>query len=83
LPRLKRRLDNVDVAILRYLSEDCWVSLRKLSQLVGVSEVTLRARIRRLRRLGVLLGCRAYVSIEKLGGFTAMLSFKPKSIESL
>jgi Lrp/AsnC family transcriptional regulator for asnA, asnC and gidA len=51
---MKLQLDNVDRAILDELQEDGRRSYRQIARTVGVSEGTVRTRVRRLEDTGVL-----------------------------
>ena len=61
------RLDEVDRAILERLEEDGRASYRQIARDVGVSEGTVRSRVGRLQRSGVLR-ILAFVDPSKLGG---------------
>lgn len=60
-------LDDVDAAILEALSRDARIPNNKLAELVGVAPSTCLARVRALRRAGVLLGFHAEVDLAALG----------------
>lgn len=51
---MKQRLDDLDLAIIRLLEENGRTSNRKVSRVMGVSEGTVRMRIRRLQADGLL-----------------------------
>jgi Lrp/AsnC family transcriptional regulator for asnA, asnC and gidA len=61
------RLDDVDEAILRELQVDGRASFRQIGRTVGVSEGTVRARVRRLEGAGALR-ILAFVDPSRLGG---------------
>lgn len=52
--QLEGPLDSADSAIVRYLQEDGRRSYRKIARSLGVSEATVRWRVRRLTESGVL-----------------------------
>lgn len=83
MPKLKRRLDEKDMEILRILVEDCNVKVKDVASRVGLSIPSVRARIRRLVKLGVLRGCRANVDQGKLGVITALLVVETRSPERI
>ena len=49
-----RRLDAIDRGILRQLQEDGRRSFREISRVIGVSERTVRTRVRRMQDAGAL-----------------------------
>jgi len=61
------QLDDVDEAILRELQVDGRASYRQIGRTVGVSEGTVRARVRRLEAAGALR-ILAFVDPSQLGG---------------
>src|SRR5262245_25424304 len=61
------QLDDLDEAILRELQGDGRASFRHIGRTVGVSEGTVRARVRRLEAAGVLR-ILAFVDPSRLGG---------------
>ncbi|HET6849823.1 MAG TPA: Lrp/AsnC family transcriptional regulator [Gaiellales bacterium] len=63
---MQSRLDDVDLAILRQLEEDGRRPYRQIARAVGVSEGTVRARIRRLEASGVVRVL-AFVDPSRLG----------------
>lgn len=63
---MKLALDSVDVAILEGLQEEGRRSYRQIARDVGVSEGTVRARVRRLEDAGVLRVI-AFVDPSRLG----------------
>lgn len=69
-------MDAIDVEILRILARDCTTTTKEISQAVGVSVPNVRKRIRRLRALGVLKGCRASIDPEVLGTLTYLILFQ-------
>jgi Lrp/AsnC family transcriptional regulator, regulator for asnA, asnC and gidA len=68
------RLDEVDRAILERLEDDGRASYRQIARDVGVSEGTVRSRVGRLQRSGVLR-ILAFVDPSKLGGAVLALLF--------
>jgi Lrp/AsnC family transcriptional regulator for asnA, asnC and gidA len=63
---MKFQLDNVDRGILEQLQSDGRRSYRQIARLVGVSEGTVRTRVRRLQDAGVLRVL-AFVDPSRLG----------------
>jgi Lrp/AsnC family transcriptional regulator for asnA, asnC and gidA len=61
------QLDDLDEAILRELQGDGRASFRQIGRTVGVSEGTVRARVRRLQTAGALR-ILAFVDPSQLGG---------------
>ena len=60
-------LDQVDMKILRALEEDSRVSLRKLSQKIGVTTNILRKRVETLEQQGIIRGYMTIVDSAKMG----------------
>lgn len=72
-------LDAIDVEILRLLSEDCSMTIREISEIVGVSVPVVRKRIRRMRSWGLLRGCKALIDPEVVGAVTYLIVFEARS----
>jgi Lrp/AsnC family transcriptional regulator for asnA, asnC and gidA len=53
-PARERRVDELDVKLIRLLSQDGRMTNRDLARALGSTEPTIRARIRRLREEGVM-----------------------------
>ena len=71
---MRRQLDEHDEAIIAVLREDGRMSIRELAQRVGLTEATVRARIRRLEKSGSMrivakldLGAMGYPFIALVG----------------
>jgi DNA-binding Lrp family transcriptional regulator len=60
-------LDEIDRAILEALSEDARIPNNRLAERVGIAQSTCLARVRALRRSGVLRGFHAEVDLAALG----------------
>ncbi|GBF09969.1 putative transcriptional regulator, AsnC/Lrp family [Aeropyrum pernix] len=71
-----RGIDAIDIEILRILAKDCTTTINKISQAVGVSVPNVRKRIRRLKALGVIRGCKASIDPEVLGALTYLILFQ-------
>ena len=70
-------LDEVDRALVRYLSEDAQASAGALGRSLGLSQPTCWRRIQRLREAGVFRGARLDLDLEPLGfGVTVFLGIK-------
>ena len=72
--RLKRRLDAVDLEILRILARDCNIEVSRLAKMIGLSVPSTRRRIRYLLSSGILKGCSATIDSEALGVYILWLS---------
>ena len=66
-------LDTKDYEILRIINKVLTVSYRSLSKQLSIPESTIRYRILKLRRIGVLKGFVALIDEEKLGYHTTAL----------
>lgn len=60
-------MDAIDRAILEQLAQDSKVTLRQLSEQVGLSSSPLQARIKKLEREGYIRGYAARLNYAKLG----------------
>lgn len=81
--RLKRRLDAVDLEILRILARDCNIEVTRLAKMIGLSVPSTRRRIRYLLSSGILRGCSATIDSEALGVYTAVISFHGEGLEEI
>ena len=59
--------DTFDHAILRAVTEDGSITLKDLSERIGLSKTPCHARLKRLEKLGVIRGYRAILDPIKLG----------------
>lgn len=69
---MAEELDDLDKSIIVELQEDGRRPFRELSRALGVSEATIRARVKRLQSAGVLV-ITAYVDPIRVGDFTLSL----------
>jgi DNA-binding Lrp family transcriptional regulator len=67
VPKDLPELDAVDRAILEVLSADARIANNRLAERVGVAPSTCLARVRALRRAGVLQGFHAEIDLAALG----------------
>jgi DNA-binding Lrp family transcriptional regulator len=69
MPHVRRSsaLDDVDLAILEALAEDARIPNNRLAERLGVAPSTCLARVRALRKSGVLRGFHADVDLAALG----------------
>ena len=63
----KTELDNIDIQILCILQENCRLSLRKLSDKMGISDVMATSRIKKLKDMGIVKGYTMILDPVKLG----------------
>ena len=69
--------DEIDFALLGFLSNDAEQSARALAKQLGMSQPAIWRRIRRLEEHGVIKGHRLILDREKLGfGVTVFLGIK-------
>jgi Lrp/AsnC family leucine-responsive transcriptional regulator len=61
------KLDEVDLAILRILQEDCRKNITEIADMVKIPKSTVHYRISRLEKLGYIEGYYAKISPEKMG----------------
>lgn len=81
--RLKRRLDAVDLEILRILVKDCNMEVSRLAKMIGLSVPSTRRRIRYLLSSGILKGCSAIIDSEALGIYTVVIKFRGEGLEEI
>jgi Lrp/AsnC family leucine-responsive transcriptional regulator len=60
-------LDETDLRLLALLQDDGLQSMAELSKVIGVAPSTLNDRVKRLGRLGVIVGTHAHVDPQALG----------------
>lgn len=63
----EKELDEKDMQILRELQEDARIHTVELAERIGMSESTVRYRIKKLEEDGIILGYRPFLDVEKLG----------------
>ena len=63
----KKKLDAVDLQIIRALEEDSRMSLRKLSHKTGLTSNIIHNRIESLEREGIILGYTPVIDSAKMG----------------
>lgn len=61
------KLDELDLAILKILQEDCKKNIGEISEILKIPKSTVHYRINRLEKLGFIEGCYAKVNPDKLG----------------
>jgi len=61
------RLDELDIKILDFLHRDARMSLRKISERLGVSVATVHYRLEKLRKSGLIKGFSVLIDEKKLG----------------
>ena len=61
------KLDEIDLAILRILQEDCKKNIAEISEALSIPKSTVHYRISRLEKMGFIEGCYAKLNPEKLG----------------
>jgi len=66
-PESPKKLDAIDLQIIQALEEDSRVSLRKLSQRIGVTPNALHNHIGGLEQEGIILGYSPIVDAAKMG----------------
>ncbi|MBI2112079.1 Lrp/AsnC family transcriptional regulator [Candidatus Woesearchaeota archaeon] len=62
-----RKIDNVDIKLLIELSENCRRSNQEIGQKLGVNYHTVKSRISRLEREGIIQAYRTKLHIQRLG----------------
>ncbi len=83
---MKEKIDEIDKKILKILQNNCKVKLREASNKLGIPKSTLHNRISRLKKEGIIKGCRAILDPFKLGYRTIAwvgLTVEPDKIEEI
>ncbi|WP_069806997.1 Lrp/AsnC family transcriptional regulator [Vulcanisaeta thermophila] len=76
---VSEEIDQTDLEILKMLQDDCRVTLDEMASKLKISKSTVYYRIKKLERLGVILGCHAKLSPEKMGkDYVAVILVKAK-----
>ncbi len=76
---MMEEIDQTDLEILRILQDDCRVTLDEIASKLGMSKSTVYYRIKKLEKMGVILGCHAKLNAEKLNkSFVAIVLVKAK-----
>lgn len=70
---MQTKLDEVDKAILRELTNDARLSFREIARRIGVSTATVASRVKKLEEEGVIKGYTAIIDTERLGYDVAAL----------
>lgn len=79
-PGLTKRMDSLDLQIIRALEEDSRASLRKLAGKVGSTVSTVQNRIKNLENSGIILGYAPLIDPTKVGyGVTAIVMIQVES----
>ncbi|WP_261801408.1 Lrp/AsnC family transcriptional regulator [Streptomyces buecherae] len=68
---MTRQLDDIDRTILRAMTTDGRQTIRALARIVGLSEPSVRERLQRLERDGVITGYRAELDPASVDATTA------------
>ncbi|MGC8607348.1 MAG: Lrp/AsnC family transcriptional regulator [Vulcanisaeta sp.] len=64
---ITEEIDQTDIEILKMLQDDCRITLDEMANKLKISKSTVYYRIKKLERLGIILGCHAKLSPEKMG----------------
>jgi len=76
---ITEEVDQTDIEILKMLQDDCRVTLDEMANKLKISKSTVYYRIKKLERLGIILGCHAKLSPEKMGkDYVAIVLVKAK-----
>ncbi len=67
LMSITEEIDQTDIEILKMLQDDCRITLDEMANKLKISKSTVYYRIKKLERLGIILGCHAKLSPEKMG----------------
>jgi len=60
-------IDDIDDRILHMLIEDARASLKDIGKQCGISSVSVLNRIKRLKKLGVIIGATVFPTLNKIG----------------
>jgi len=64
---ISEEIDQVDMEILKMLQDDCRMTLDEMATRLNISKSTVYYRIKKLERMGVIMGCHAKLNPEKMG----------------
>lgn len=79
LMSITEEIDQTDIEILKMLQDDCRITLDEMANKLKISKSTVYYRIKKLERLGIILGCHAKLSPEKMGkDYVAVILVKAK-----
>ncbi len=79
LMSITEEVDQTDLEILKMLQDDCRITLDEMANKLKISKSTVYYRIKKLERLGIILGCHAKLSPEKMGkDYVAVILVKAK-----
>ncbi len=70
-----KAIDQIDTAILAILQNDCRTPLKQIATIVGVSMPTVRYRLRRMEKEGIIVGYQAKIDAAKLGKRCLTITF--------
>ncbi len=79
-----KRLDEIDMKLLKILQENAKTSYSKISKMLGVSEATVHLRIKKLKDMGIIKKFQAIIDPEKVGkGVMAIIAItaEPKKFD--
>lgn len=62
LMSITEEIDQTDIEILKMLQDDCRITLDEMANKLKISKSTVYYRIKKLERLGIILGCHAKLS---------------------
>ncbi len=77
------KLDRIDLDILSLLLNDSRISLTEMANRLGLSRPTVRERLRKLIKNGVIKGFTIKLDESIFKGITVLYQFKPKDLNSL
>ena len=63
---MNKSIDDIDLKILKILQDDCKISIKKLSTLIGMPLTTTYNRIKKLKKMGYIKGCYTLLDPHKL-----------------
>lgn len=79
-------LDEIDVRLLKILQENCKLNFTQIGNQLGIAESTIRYRIDRLEKRGIITNYIALINPRKVGlSITAIMMIKvnPQKIEEI
>ncbi len=65
LMSITEEIDQTDIEILKMLQDDCRITLDEMANKLKISKSTVYYRIKKLERLGIILGCHAKLSLRR------------------
>jgi len=64
---IDRKIDPIDINLLQIIGNDARISIRDVSDILGITFNAVKQRFKKLKKLGIILGFRVEIDYKKLG----------------